>query len=94
MNKITTLTLPIPYKSSGGVVHQHPVSFDVYKVDGHYSLHPCLSVDERQRANLPEELQFVIENGRPVSLRGKMDGNFHVIQDAVAMLKEQDQLVD
>jgi hypothetical protein len=43
-------------------------------------------------ANLPEELNFVIENGKPVSLRGKMDGNFHVIQDAVAVLREQSQI--
>lgn len=92
-NKLTTVTIPVPYKSSGGVIHQHPVSFDVYKADDHYSLRPCLGEPERQRANLPEELKFVIEDGRPVSLRGPMDGNFHVIQDAVAMLKDQDQLV-
>lgn len=92
-NKITTLTIPVPYKSSGGVIHQHPVSFDVYKLDDHYSLRPCLSTPERQRANLPEELRFTIENGRPVSLRGAMDGNFHVIRDAVVVLKDQDQLV-
>lgn len=92
-DKITTVTIQVPYKSSGGVIHQHPVSFEVYKVDGHYSLRPCLSESERQRANLPEELGFVLENGRPVSLRGNMDGNFHVIQDVVAVLKEQDQLI-
>jgi hypothetical protein len=92
-NKITTLTIQVPYKGSGGVIHQNPVSFDVYKIDGHFSLRPCLSQPERQRANLPEELNFVIENGKPVSLRGKVDGNFHVIQDAVVVLKEQNQLV-
>jgi hypothetical protein len=34
-----------------------------------------------------------MENGKPVSLRGKMDGNFHVIQDAVVELKKEQQLV-
>lgn len=92
-NKIATVSIPVPYKGSGGVIHQHEVSFDVYRIDGHYSLKPRLNTSERQLANLPEELSFVLENGKPVSLRGKMDGNFHVIQDAVAVLKEQHQLV-
>lgn len=87
--KISTLTVDVPYKSSGGVIHQRPVNFDVYKAEDHYSLKPCLGPLELQVANLPEELKFVIENGKPVSLRGKMDGNFHVIQDAVALLQQQ-----
>lgn len=91
-DKITTLTIEVPFKGSGGVIRQNLVSFDVYKLDGHYALRPLLSESERQRANLPEELHFVLENGKPVSLRGKMDGNFHVIRDAVEMLKEHDQL--
>ncbi|HEY1112746.1 MAG TPA: hypothetical protein VGE66_04270, partial [Chitinophagaceae bacterium] len=85
-------TIEVPYKGSGGVIHQNQVSFDVFKMDSHYSLRPLLSEPERQRANLPEELNFVMENDQPVSLRGKMDGNFHVIKDAVAILKEQNQL--
>jgi hypothetical protein len=93
-NKIATVTIAVPYKGSGGVIRQNEVSFDVYQQDGHYSLRPDLSVSERQLANLPEELQFVIEDGKPVSLRGKMDGNFHVIQDVVVLLQEQqNQLV-
>lgn len=91
--KIANITIQVPYKSSGGVVHQHEVSFDVYQVEGVYSLRPCLDKLERLTANLPEELNFEIRNGKPVSLRGPMDGNFHVIQDAVAILKEQKQLV-
>jgi len=87
--KIATVTIPVPYKSSGGVINQRPVAFDVLKLDGHYTLVPCLSTDERQIANLPPELNFVIENGKPVSLRGNRDGNFHVIRDVVALLKEQ-----
>jgi hypothetical protein len=92
-HKITTVTVSVPFKGSGGVIHQHPVSFDLYQIDGHYSLRPCLNTGERQVANLPEELNFVMEGGKPVSLRGKIDGNFHVIQDAVTLLREQHHLV-
>ena len=92
-HKITNVIIPIPYKSSGGVIRQHEVSFDVYQIDGHYSLRPCLDDAELRLANLPEELEFVMENGKPISLRGKRDGNFHVIQDAVIVLQKQHQLV-
>jgi hypothetical protein len=91
--KITNIKILVPYKSSGGIIHQNEVAFDVFRIDGHYSLKPCLSTSERQVANLPEELNFTIENGKPVSLRGKMDGNFHVIQDAFCRLHEQQHLV-
>jgi hypothetical protein len=90
--KITTVTIPVPYKSAGGVIHQHQVAFELYQVDGHYSLRPCLSPAERELANLPPELKFVMEKGKPVSLRGKIDGNFHVIKDVVVVLKEQHHL--
>lgn len=76
------------------MIRQHDVSFEVYRTDSHYSLRPSLNTSERQLANLPEELNFVLENGKPVSLQGRIDGNFHVIQDAVAVLKEQNQLVE
>lgn len=92
-HKITTVTIPIPYKGAGNVIHQQAVSFDVYQIDSHYRLKPCLNADELRLANLPEELNFVIEGGKPVSLRGKRDGNLHVIQDAVVMLQETYPLV-
>ena len=92
--KITNVTIDVPYKSAGGVIHQHPVSFDVYQVDGHYSLRPCLTMEERVVANLPEELRFTMQNGKPISLRGKIDGNFHVIQDVVALLKAQNSFAE
>lgn len=85
--KITTITIEVPYKRAGGIIFQQPVTFDLYRDGGNYCLKPCLSEDERRIANLPEELKFVMEHGKPVSLRGKMDGNFHVIKDAVAQLK-------
>lgn len=90
--KIATVTIDVPFKASGGIIRQHPVAFDVFQQEASYSLRPCLAMHERQVANLPEELRFVLQDGKPVSLRGKMDGNFHVIQDVVAQLKEQKQL--
>ncbi len=90
--KITNIAVNVPLKSSGGVIMQREVQFDLFQADGHYSLRPCLSEDERRIANLPEELNFRFENGKPVSLRGKLDGNFHVIQDAVKLLQKDFQL--
>lgn len=90
--KIKNIAIQVPLKSSGGIIHQREVEFEVYKLDGHYSLRPCLSPDERRVMNLPEELNFVMEDGKPKSLRGIMDGNFHVIQDAVKLLEEEQQL--
>jgi hypothetical protein len=90
--KINNITVQVPLKSSGGVIMQRDIEFDVYRSDSHYTLRPCLTEDERRVANLPEELNFTLENGKPVSLRGKIDGNFHVIQDAVKQLKEEGQL--
>lgn len=91
--KITTIEIAVPYKRAGGIIQQQNVTFDVFQLDGHYQLKPCLSQDERRVANLPEVLNFTIEDGKPVSLRGKMDGNFHVIQDAVQVLRKQQELV-
>ncbi|HEV7332791.1 MAG TPA: hypothetical protein VGN63_17260 [Flavisolibacter sp.] len=89
--KLTTVEIEVPYKRSGGIISQQTVAFDVFQVDGHYQLKPCLSIDERRVANLPETLNFTIEDGKPVSLRGKMDGNFHVIEDAVRLLQKREQ---
>lgn len=91
--KLTTLDIEIPYKRSGGIISQQTVTFDVMQVDGHYELKPLLSTDERRVANLPETLNFTIEDGKPVSLRGKMDGNFHVIEDAVRQLQKREELL-
>lgn len=88
-HKITNLRVLVPYKSSGGVVRQREVEFDLYKDEDHYSLRPLLSANELEIANLPQELNFEMVEGKPVSLRGKRDGNLHVIQDAVALLEKQ-----
>jgi hypothetical protein len=88
-HKITNLRVLVPYKSSGGIVHQREVEFDLFKSESHYSLKPLLSAHELEVANLPPELNFEMVEGKPVSLRGKRDGNLHVIQDAVALLEKQ-----
>ena len=88
MNKLTSLHISVPYKGPGNTIHQQIVNFDVIKHESFYSLVPCLTENERRLANLPEELQFRVQEGQPESLRGAMDGNFHVIQDAFRKMKE------
>ena len=91
--KMTTIDVEVPYKGAGGVIQQHAVRFDVYQIEEGYSLRPCLNPSELRLANLPEELNFLMQSGKPVSLRGPKDGNFHVIQDAVAVLKAKNALI-
>lgn len=91
-NKLTTLTVAVPYKRAGNVIHQKDVSFDLFQEDDKYSLVPLLSPYELEVANLPSSLDFVMQDGKPVSLRGKRDGNLHVIQDAARQLTEQNIL--
>jgi hypothetical protein len=86
--KIANLTLSIPQKRAGNVICQEKVTFDVFQADGHYTLVPHLTEDERRKNNLPHELNFMVEDGKPVSLRGNMDGNFHVISDAFQQMQE------
>ena len=93
-NKITSVNISIPYKGPGNVIKQNPVVFDVYFVDGHYKAVPCLNENERRIANLPEELLFDYENGKPVSHRGSLDGNFHAIEDIVNQLQKQGVIKD
>ena len=92
-HKITTLTIPIPYKRAGNIISQEQVSFDLFSEEGQYQLVPLLNEEERRIANLPPELRFVINDGRPVSLRGIRDGNFHIIQDAVALVLKQNMVL-
>ena len=88
-NKIATVHISIPYKGPGNVIRQNPVLFEVYSEEDRYKAIPVLDEDERRVANLPDELLFAYENGRPVSERGSMDGNFHAIQDIVQELQRQ-----
>jgi hypothetical protein len=93
-NRIANVNISIPYKGPGNVIKQNPVVFEVYSVDGHYKAVPCLNDDERRIANLPEELSFNYENGKAVSRRGPMDGNFHAIEDIVCELQRQGFIKD
>ena len=85
--KLASLSVEVPYKGAGNVIRQHLVPFDVYREEEVYKAVPLLPEDERRKANLPPELVFFYENGKPRSPR-KIDGNFHVIEDIVAKLKQ------
>jgi hypothetical protein len=88
-NKITRVNVSVPYKGPGNIIRQKPVSFQVFSEDGHFKAVPLLNEDERRIANLPQELLFNYENGRPVSRRGSFDGNFRAIENIVQELKKQ-----
>jgi hypothetical protein len=91
-NKMASIHISVPYKGPGNTIRQNPVVFDVYSIDGHYKAVPLLSEDEKRIANLPDELLFRYENGKPVSRRGSVDGNFHAIEDIVRELQKQQLL--
>lgn len=89
-SKFANVKITVPYKGPGNMIKQNPVEFEVYALDGHYKAVPLLNEDERRIANLPHELLFTYENGRPASKRGSFDGNFHAIEDIVRELQKQD----
>ena len=85
--KIANLSVQIPIKKAGNVIIQEYVQFEVFQDANEYVLTPRLNDDELRIANLPAELRFYIQEGKPVSTRGNRDGNFHVIQDTYTQLK-------
>lgn len=87
--KIASISIPVPYKGPGNTIRQNIVLFDVYSMGGHYKAVPDLNEDERRIANLPPELSFNYENGKAISHRGNLDGNFHAIEDIVHELRKQ-----
>jgi hypothetical protein len=87
--KISSLYIQVPYKSSGNVIVQKMVLFDLYKKGDLYKAIPDLAEDEKRLADLPDELLFSIEEGKPVSSRGLQDGNLHVIRDIFEKLVEE-----
>jgi hypothetical protein len=86
-NKIANVNISIPYKGPGNIIMQKPVSFDVYTECDFYKAVTLLNEDERRIANLPEELCFVLEKGKPISQRGSLDGNFHAIENIAKELQ-------
>jgi len=87
LRKLTTVSVPVPYRGAGNTIREHEVSFDVFEEGETLHLVPLLNVEERRVANLPPELVCHIENGRPISHRGDRDGNIHVIEEVVAALR-------
>lgn len=90
-NKLASLRVDVPYKGAGNVIRQHSIPFDVYREDTVYKAVPLLEENERRKANLPEELVFYYESGKPRSPR-RIDGNFHVIEDIVTILRQTNLL--
>ena len=88
-NKIASVNVAVPYKGPGNIIRQNTVLFDVYSLENHYNAMPLLNEDERRIANLPHELLFNCENGKPISHRGSLDGNFRAIEDIVHQLQKQ-----
>ena len=89
MEKLAAVTINVPYKGAGNVIRQKEVAFDVYQDQEQYSLKPVLTEAERRLANLPENIDFQLQNSIPVSMKGIKDGNLHVIKDVVNKLREQ-----
>ena len=88
-NKIASINISVPYKGPGNIIRHNPVSFEVYTEDDHYKAVPVLNEDQRRIANLPPELGFHYQNGRPLSKRGEFDGNLPAIENIVRELQRQ-----
>jgi len=51
---LTNITIPIPYKSAGNAIVQHPVEFEVYREGEAYRIVPILDEKGLRLANLPK----------------------------------------
>jgi hypothetical protein len=89
MEKLTYITINVPYKGAGNVIRQREVEFEVFKDSDRYSIKPVLTEAERRIANLPETLDFDLLEGKAVSAKGAKDGNLHVITDVAQLLQQQ-----
>jgi hypothetical protein len=87
--KIASINIPVPLRGPGNTIKQSDVVFDVFSEANSFKAVPILNEDQRRIANLPHELLFSYEHGKPVSGRGTRDGNFHAIQDLVLELQKQ-----
>ena len=85
--KLASFEVDVPYKGAGNVIRQRSIVFDVFRDETQFKAVPQLPEEERRKASLPEELLFFYENGKPRSPR-KLDGNFHIIEEIVAKLKQ------
>ena len=80
----------VPYHGAGNTILQKPVNFNVYTENDHFRVVPDINKDERRIANLPEELQFQIKEGKVVSAKGSRDGNQHVLEAIAKKLINKD----
>jgi hypothetical protein len=87
--KLMTANLQIPYKGSGNVIQQKPVSIEVFKFEEGFKAIPLLQEHERRIANLPPEMIFTYDQGKATSSRGKADGNQHVLDDIIEAMKKE-----
>jgi hypothetical protein len=92
MKRLDDIIINVPFKSAGNVIRQKEVTFEVYCDNEQYSIKPILPDADRRLANLPDALDFQLVDGKPLSSRA-IDANFHVIQDVVVRLREQNSIV-
>jgi hypothetical protein len=88
-NKSASINISVLYKGLGNIIRNNSVLFEVYSVDDYYKAVPLLNEDARRIANLSRELVFNHENGKAISHRGSLDGNFHAIEDITNELRKQ-----
>lgn len=87
MKKIASFTIEVPYRSTGNIINNKNIDFDIFKDTTQYKAVPLCDLDERRIASLPPELLFEIKDGKPESNRGMKDGNIEVIRRIAGQLK-------
>lgn len=85
---IGKINIAVGFRASGGVIHNRPLDFDIFRQDGHYAAIPTCSEDDRRLANLPSVLEFNINAHGVESMRGIKDGNLTLIEDIAATLEK------
>jgi hypothetical protein len=87
MKKIASFTIEVPYRSTGNIIRNKNIDFDIFKDTTQYKAVPLCDLDERRMASLPPELIFEIKAGKPESNRGIREGNIEVIRRIAGQLK-------
>jgi hypothetical protein len=89
MKKIANFTIEVPYRSTGNIIINKNIDFDIYKDGVQYMAAPLCEMEERRIANLPPELIFEMKNGKPQSNRGIREGNTEVIKRIADQLNDK-----
>jgi hypothetical protein len=87
MEKIASFKIEVPYRSTGNIIMNKNIDFDIFKDTTQYKAVPLCDLDERRLASLPPELLFEIREGKPQSNRGMKDGNIDLIRRIAGQLK-------